>query len=165
MIARVLKAIAWSALFGFVVGACTYAFATLINLMYGPVFYTTRGPVEHLGGALIYGLGGLAILGAAFALSYLVWLRDRPALAAVLPLAVVAFIVQCLELGAIESLAIRESNALSWPISDQLIPLNVAIFRQVGNWEGRPDAAFVWFSAGVVAFAFAAWRSRSGRSR
>jgi hypothetical protein len=165
MIARIFKAIAWSALFGFVVGACTYGFAALINLMYGPVFYTTRGPIEHLGYALIYGLGGLVILGAAFLVSYAVWLRDRPAVAAILPLAVVAFVVQCLEFAAIEFLAIREANALSWPISDQLIPLNISIFSARGNWEGRPDAAFVWFSAAVVAFAFAAWWSRSGRSR
>jgi hypothetical protein len=164
MIARVFKAIAWSALAGFAVGACTYAFATLLNLMWGPVFYTTRDPVEHLGGAIIYGLGGLVILGTAFLLSYAVWLRGRPAFPSVLGLAIVAFIVQCLEFGAIELLAIREANALSWPISDQLMPFNIGLFMPVGIWEGRPDAAFVWFSAAVVAFAFAAWWSRSGRS-
>lgn len=165
MIARVFKTIAWSALAGFAVGACTYALAAVLNQLYGPVFYTTRGPVEHLGYAIIYGLGGLVILGTAFALSYFVWLRGRPIRQSVLQLAVVAFIVQCLEFGAIEFLAIREANALSWPIGDQLIPLDISIIRQVGNWEGRPDAAFVWFSAAAIAFAFAAWWSRSGRSR
>jgi hypothetical protein len=165
MIARVFKAIAWSALFGFVVGACTYVFATLLNALYGPVFYTTRGLTEHVGGAIIYGLGGLVILGTALAISYAIWLRGRPIRQSILQLGVVAFIVQCLEFGAIEFLAIRDANALSWPISDQLMPFNLGLFRPVGIWEGRPDAAFVWFSAAVVAFAFAAWWSRSARSR
>jgi hypothetical protein len=165
MIARVFKAIAWSALAGFAVGACTYAVAALLNLLYGPVFYTTRGPAEHLGGAIIYGLGGLVILGTAFAISYAIWLRGRPIRQSILQLAAVAFIVQSLEFGAIEFLAIREANALSWPISDQLMPFNLGLFRPVGIWEGRPDAAFVWFSAAAVAFAFAAWWSRTTRSR
>lgn len=155
MIARAFSAIAWSALFGFVAGAASYVVAAVLNTLYGPVFYTTRGFTEHLGFALLYGIGGLIILGAAFVVSYAVWLRGRPARSAIARLAAVALAAQCLELGIVESLAIRQPNALSWPIADQLMPFNLGLFAPVGIWEGRPDAAFFWFSAALVAFAFA----------
>jgi hypothetical protein len=160
VIVRALKAIAWSGLFGFVTGAATYVVAAVLNTLYGPVFYTTRGFTEHVGFALMYGIGGLIILGAAFAISYALWLRGRPARGAIAGLASVAFAAQCLELGIVESLAIREHNALSWPIADQLMPFNLGLFAPVGIWEGRPDAAFFWFSAALVAFVFAGIWSR-----
>lgn len=160
MIVRAVKLIAWSALFGLGTGAATYVVAAVLNTLYGPVFYTTRGFTEHLGFALIYGIGGLIILGAAFAISYAMWLRDRPARFAIARLAGVAFAAQCLQLGIVESLALRETNALSWPIADQLMPFNIGLFEPVGIWEGRPDAAFFWFSAAIAAFLFAGVSSR-----
>jgi hypothetical protein len=161
VIVRALKAIAWSALFGFVTGAATYVVAAVLNTLYGPVFYTTRGFTEHVGFALMYGIGGLIILGAAFAISYALWLRGRPARGAIVRLAGVAFAAHCLELGIVEALAIREHNALSWPIADQLMPFNLGLFAPVGIWEGRPDAAFFWFSAALAAFVFAVVWSRT----
>lgn len=161
MIARFFKAIGWSALIGFATGVCTYLLSALITAGFGPIFYNLS-LTDHVGRALIFGIGGLVILGAAFLISYLVWLRARPPAAAIFTLAVVAFVVQSIELGAMEALAIRSAHALSWPIADQLVPLNISIFASVGNWEGRPDAAFFWFSTALIVFVFAAWFRRLG---
>ncbi len=156
MIVRLLKAIGWSALFGFLTGAATYVVAAIVNQVYGPVFYITRGFSEHVGFTLMYAIGGLIIFGAAFSISYLVWLRAWPARGAIARLAGIALAVQCLELGIVETLAVREHNALSWPVADQLMPFNFGLFAPVGIWEGRPDAFFFWFSAAFAAFV-AAW--------
>jgi hypothetical protein len=162
LIARVFAALGWSAIYGFAVGAFTYVAAALINVLYGPVFYSLS-LTDHLGRALIYGIGGAVFLGPALVLAYALWLRKRPARSALFPVAAIAFFVQFLELGAVETLAIREAHALSWPIAEQLTPWNIGLFRTVGNWEGRPDAAFFWFSASIVAFVFAWWLGRGRR--
>ena len=154
-----LQTIAWSALLGFATGICTYAVATLLTATYGPVFYALDF-VEHLGRTLIYGIGGLVILGAAFALSAVMVPANRPVAPAIARLAVVAFAAQLLQLGIVEALAIRSANALSQPIADQLMPFNIGLFAPVGIWQGRPDAAFFWFSAALVALGFAVVSSR-----
>jgi hypothetical protein len=156
VIVRLLKAIGWSALFGFVTGAATYIVAALVYQGFGPVPYTIVGFSEHVNGVLIYAIGGLVIFGAAFVISYVVWLRGRPVRGAIARLAGVAFAAQVLQVGIVDTLAIRESRALSQPIADQLMPFNIGTFAPVGIWEGRPDAFFFWFSAAITAF-IAAW--------
>ncbi|MBV8223407.1 MAG: hypothetical protein JO293_08615, partial [Candidatus Eremiobacteraeota bacterium] len=76
----------------------------------------------------------------------------QPARQTLFLLAVFAFAVQCLELGIVEAFAIREPNSLSWPIAEQLMPFNIGLFEPVGIWQGRPDAAFFWFSPAVAVF-------------
>ena len=158
MLARILQALGWSVLFGFAAGACTSVVATIAGALWGPVFYTDFGAVQYLGFALLYGIGGAVIIGAALFVSYLALLRDQPARQTLFLLAVFAFAVQCLELGIVEAFAIREPNSLSWPIAEQLMPFNIGLFEPVGIWQGRPDAAFFWFSTALAVFVFALGR-------
>ncbi len=159
MIARVLVAVGWAALLGFAAGAGTYVIAALLTQLLGPVFYAMT-LTSHLGFVILYGLGGLVIFGGAFLIGYAIFLHGRPVAASMARLAVVAFATQLLELGAIEAFAIREPQSLTWPIAEQLMPFNIGLFRPVGIWEGRPDAAFFWFSAALIALVVA-WRGRA----
>ena len=159
MLGRAFGAVGWSLLFGFLGGCAAYAVASFLTARFGPVFYSYT-LINHIGMGLIYGIAGAIVLGGAFLASYVLWLRSKPARAAIARLAVVAFVVQCCELGIVEALGIRNSNALGQPITDQLMPFNFGLFAPVGIWEGRPDAAFFWFSAAVVAFVYAAIASR-----
>jgi len=160
VVGRLFGGVGWSLLLGFLAGVCTYVVAALVNLLFGPVHYTNVGLVAHAGMALIYGIGGAIIIGAALFISYLVFFRGRVSGRSLWPFALVAFVAQCLEIGIVEAFAIRESSALAWPIAYQLMPWNIGIFAPVGNWEGRPDAAFFWFSGAIAAFASAAWMTR-----
>jgi hypothetical protein len=159
LIARVLRAIGWAALFCFAAGAGTYVVAALLTQLYGPVFYAMT-LTSHLGFTILYGLGGLVILGAALLIGYAIFLHGRPVLQSMAALAAVAFAAQVLELCAIEAFAIREPQSLTWPIAEQLMPFNIGLFRPVGIWEGRPDAAFFWFSAALVALVCAWWNRK-----
>jgi hypothetical protein len=154
MAARIARAIGWSLLFGFATGAASYVAMALLTAWLGPVFYNF-GFVEHAGRVLLFGIGGLVIIGSALLVSYLAFLRSRPARQSIATLALVAFAVQFVELGAIEMFAIREPNSLVWPISEQLMPFNIGLFAPVGIWEGRPDAAFLWFSAAAAVTVYA----------
>ena len=154
MAARVARAIGWSLLFGFAAGAASYIAMALITAWLGPVFYNF-GFVEHAGRVLLFGIGGLVIIGGALFVSYLALLHSRPARQTIWMLALVAFAVQLVEIGAIETFAIREPNSLVWPLSEQLMPFNIGLFAPVGIWEGRPDAAFFWFSAAVAVLVYA----------
>lgn len=160
MVLRLLGAIGWSALWGFSAGVSTYIVAALVNLLFGPVYHTNVGLVGHAGMALIYGIGGAIIIGGGLFIAYLAFFRGRISGRSMWLFALVAFAAQCLEIGIVEAFAIRENGALTWPIAYQLMPWNIGLFAPVGNWEGRADAAFFWFSAAGAAFAFAAWSTR-----
>ncbi|MBV8172186.1 MAG: hypothetical protein JO219_09695 [Candidatus Eremiobacteraeota bacterium] len=163
MIGRLLRAFGSSLALGFASGVCIYAVATIVNRLWGPVFYTDVTLENHAGQALIYGIGSAAIIGAALFVSSLLFVRDRVPARTLAALAAIACAVQGLELGAIEAIAIRESNTLSWPIAEQLMPFNFGIFAPVGIWEGRPDAAFFWFSAAAAVLACAVIRTQAPR--
>jgi len=156
VVARVLKAIGWAALLGFTVGAGIYIIAALLAQLYGPVFYAMTF-ANHVGFLILYGLGGAVIVGGALLVGYAIFLHGLPVSASMARLAAVAFAGQLLELGALEAFAIREPQSLTWPIAEQLMPFNIGLFRPVGIWEGRPDAAFFWFSAALVAVSYAWW--------